>query len=86
VREPAHDDVRPLQRGTLAEPGGAIGAAAARNGATPGQVALAWLLARSRAILPIPGTTSVAHLDEIAAAAGLRLDDEEVLAIGAAAG
>jgi aryl-alcohol dehydrogenase-like predicted oxidoreductase len=55
---------RPLERGKLAEPGGAVAAAAKRHGATPGQVALAWLLARSPAILPIPGTTSAAHLEE----------------------
>jgi aryl-alcohol dehydrogenase-like predicted oxidoreductase len=66
-------------------PGGPVAAAAERHGATAGQVALAWLLARSPAILPIPGTTSVAHLEENVAAASLRLDDEEVKAIGGAA-
>ena len=43
--------------------------------ATPMQVALAWLLARSKVILPIPGTSSVAHLEENVAAAGLKLPD-----------
>jgi aryl-alcohol dehydrogenase-like predicted oxidoreductase len=59
---------------------------AERHGATPGQIALAWLLSRSPAILPIPGTTSLAHLEENVAAASLRLDDEEVKALGSAAG
>ena len=77
---------RPLEGGKLAQPGGPVAAAAERHGATPGQVALAWLLSRSPVILPIPGTTSVAHLEENVAAASLRLDPEEVLAIGAAAG
>ena len=76
---------RPLEGGRLAEPGGPVAAAAERHGATPGQVALAWLLSRSPVILPIPGTTSVAHLEENVAAASLRLDDEEVKAIGSAA-
>ena len=77
---------RPLEDGTLAEPGGPVASAAERHGATPGQVALAWLLSRSPVILPIPGTTSVAHLEENVAAASLRLDDGEVHAIGSAAG
>jgi pyridoxine 4-dehydrogenase len=77
---------RPLEAGKLAEPGGPVAAAARRHGATPGQVALAWLLARSPAILPIPGTTSVAHLEENVAAASLCLDNEEVLAIASTAG
>jgi pyridoxine 4-dehydrogenase len=77
---------RPLQRGTLADSGGAIAAAAKRHAATPGQIALAWLLARSPAMLPIPGTTSVAHLEENVAATSLSLDDDEVVAIGSAEG
>jgi aryl-alcohol dehydrogenase-like predicted oxidoreductase len=76
---------RPLEGGTLAGPGGPVAAAAERHGATPGQVALAWLLWRSPVMLPIPGTTSVAHLEENVAAASLRLDDDEVKAIGRAA-
>jgi len=51
-------------------------AVASRHEATPAQVALAWLLRRSPAVLPIPGTSSPAHLEENVAAAGLRLDDE----------
>jgi aryl-alcohol dehydrogenase-like predicted oxidoreductase len=45
--------------------------------ATPQQVALAWLLKRSRVIVPIPGTATIAHLEENVAAAGLKLPDEE---------
>jgi transposase len=54
---------------------------AERHHASPQQVALAWLLARSPAILPIPGTSSVAHLEDNVAAAGLRLDPAEVDAL-----
>lgn len=51
---------------------------AARRGATPPQVALAWLLARSRMMLPIPGTSSITHLEENTAAAALKLGDEDL--------
>jgi len=51
----------------------AIEKVAAELGATPLQIALAWLLKRSRVILPIPGTSSVAHVEENIAAAGLEL-------------
>jgi aryl-alcohol dehydrogenase-like predicted oxidoreductase len=68
----------PVAAGELAQPGGLVDAIAKRHEATPGQVALAWLLARSEAMLPIPGTSRVAHLDENIAAAGLALDPEEV--------
>jgi pyridoxine 4-dehydrogenase len=54
---------------------------AERHGATPKQIALAWLLARSPAILSIPGTGAVAHLEEDVAAASIRLTDEEVDAL-----
>jgi aryl-alcohol dehydrogenase-like predicted oxidoreductase len=77
---------RPLEGGRLAEPGGPVAAAAKRHDATPGQVALAWLLSRSPVLLPIPGTSSVAHLEENVAAQSLNLDEEEVKAIGSAAG
>ena len=75
----------PLLTGRLAEPGGALADAAARHGATPAQVALAWLLARSPVVLPIPGTSRVAHLEENVAAAALALGAAEVGRIGAAA-
>jgi pyridoxine 4-dehydrogenase len=56
---------------------GVIGRVADAHGASELQVALAWLLARSPAMLPIPGTSSVEHLKENVAAAGLRLSEEE---------
>jgi pyridoxine 4-dehydrogenase len=68
----------PLASGRLAEPGGAVAEIAKAHGATPGQVALAWLLAHSPVMLPIPGTGSVQHLEENVAAADLRLSDEEL--------
>lgn len=66
----------------------AVSKAAARHGATPRQVVLAWLLARSPHILPIPGTGSVDHLEENVAAVSLSLEltSEEVAAIGAGRG
>ena len=51
---------------------------ASRRGATPAQVALAWLLARSPVILLIPGTSSVGHLEENVAAASIELSGEEI--------
>jgi pyridoxine 4-dehydrogenase len=68
----------PLAAGKLAEPGGPVAAIADAHGATTGQVALAWLLARSPVMLPIPGTGSVEHLDENVAAADLELTDDEL--------
>jgi len=68
----------PLATGDLARPGGPLDEIAARHDATPGQVALAWLLAKSPVMLPIPGTSTVAHLEENVAAAGLSLSDEEL--------
>jgi pyridoxine 4-dehydrogenase len=55
---------------------------AKRVGATPAQVALAWLLAKSPVMLPIPGTGSIEHLDENTAAAGIRLGAEDLAALG----
>ena len=71
----------PLGDGELARPGGALDRLARARGATPGQVALAWLLQRSPAMLPIPGTSKVAHLEENAAAASLTLTDAEFAAL-----
>jgi pyridoxine 4-dehydrogenase len=68
----------PLAAGRLAEPGGPVAAIATAHDATPGQVALAWLLARSPVMLPIPGTGSVAHLEENIAAAELNLTADEL--------
>jgi pyridoxine 4-dehydrogenase len=71
----------PLAAGRLG--GGAAARIAAEHEATPFQVALAWLLARSRAMLPIPGTSSVEHLEENVAAAALRLTQDEVAELSA---
>jgi pyridoxine 4-dehydrogenase len=67
----------PIAAGKLAKPGGALDAAAKRHGASVAQLSLAWLLHRSPVMLPIPGTSSVAHLEENVGAAGIRLSDEE---------
>jgi pyridoxine 4-dehydrogenase len=67
----------PLATGRLARPDGPLGEIAARHDATPTQVALAWLLGHSPAMLPIPGTSSVAHLEENVAAAALELTENE---------
>lgn len=67
----------PLAAGSLNRPGGPLATVAQRHQATPGQVALAWLLRRSPVVLPIPGTSSLPHLEENVAAAALKLTDEE---------
>ena len=67
----------PLAAGDLAEPGGAAAEIAEAHEASPGQIALAWLLRRSPSIVPIPGTSSVAHLEENVEAASIELTDEE---------
>ncbi len=67
--------------GELTRPGGALDKVAKAHGAKPGQVALAWLLQRSSIMLPIPGTSKVAHLEENAKAAGLTLTDAEFAAL-----
>ena len=73
----------PLLTGKLAESGGALAKTAKRLGATPPQVALAWLLARSPVMLPIPGTSKVKHLEDNMRGAELKLTAEEVRAIDA---
>ncbi|KGB22490.1 aldo/keto reductase [Acetobacter tropicalis] len=67
----------PLAAGELAKPGGIVDSIARKHGATPGQIALAWLLRRSPVMLPIPGTSRVSHLEENVAAAAITLSDEE---------
>jgi aryl-alcohol dehydrogenase-like predicted oxidoreductase len=67
----------PVAAGKLAQPGGRLDAAAKRHGATVSQLSLAWLLQRSPVMLPIPGTSSVEHLEENVAAAGVTLSDAE---------
>jgi len=74
----------PIASGKLAEPGGPVDDVARATGATPSQVALAWLLHRSPAMLPIPGTGSVAHLEENCGAAGVSLSAAQVAALSAA--
>jgi pyridoxine 4-dehydrogenase len=71
----------PLATGRLARSGGPLDEIADRHDATRLQVALAWLLGHSAAMLPIPGTSSAAHLEENVAAAMLELADEEMAAL-----
>jgi pyridoxine 4-dehydrogenase len=68
----------PIAAGQLAQPGGPVDAIEKETGATASQVSLAWLLARSPVMLPIPGTSSVAHLEDNCGAASLRLTSEQV--------
>src|SRR5256886_5864220 len=68
----------PLATGQLAQPTGPLDDVAQAHDATPSQIALAWLLARSPIVLPIPGTAQVSHLEENVAAALVRLDDDEI--------
>lgn len=75
----------PLATGELAGPGSKLTAIAAEQGRTPSQVALAWLLHRSPVMLPIPGTSSLEHLEENVAAAEIQLSDEEYAALDAIA-
>ena len=67
----------PLAAGRLLESGSILTRLAAHKGASPSQMALAWILKRSPVILPIPGTSRVAHLEENVAAAGVELSDQE---------
>jgi pyridoxine 4-dehydrogenase len=71
----------PLARGELAEPGSVLAEIGARHGATPAQVALAWLLHHSSLTVPIPGTSSVGHFDENREAAELELEEDELEAL-----
>jgi pyridoxine 4-dehydrogenase len=74
----------PLAAAQLTRTSNRLATLASKHGATPGQLALAWLLARSRVMLPIPGTSSVAHLEENIAAAAIELSNEEVELLTAA--
>lgn len=67
----------PLAAGALVGPGSALADVATRLHATPGQVALAWLLKRSKVMLPIPGTSNIVHLRENVAAASLSLSEAD---------
>jgi pyridoxine 4-dehydrogenase len=75
----------PLASGPLAAPGGPLERIAADHHASPGQLALAWLLKRSPVMLPIPGTSKVAHVEENIAAAGIEISDEEFDTLSSAA-
>lgn len=74
----------PLATGALSQPGGPLAAISERTGHSPSQLALAWLLKRSPVMLPIPGTSSVAHLEDNIAGAGVELSDEDFKAIAEA--
>ncbi len=67
----------PIASGELAKPGGKLDTAAKTHGASVAQIALSWLLKRSQVILPIPGTSSVSHLDENVGAASIELSKDE---------
>ena len=67
----------PVAAGKLAQPGGKLDQAAKKYGVTVGQISLAWLLRKSKMMLPIPGTSSVKHLEENVAAANVQLGDAE---------
>lgn len=72
----------PLAAGDLTAAGGAISRAASELGITMSQLALAWLLWRSPVMLPIPGTSSVQHLEENTAAASLKIDPAKLQELG----
>lgn len=71
----------PVAAGELTRPGGPVDRVARQHGVTPAQVALAWLLLHSAVMLPIPGTSSVQHLEENVAAAALALENQEMVAL-----
>ena len=75
----------PVAAGDLAKPGGILDVLSKETGATPAQLALAWLLRRSPVMLPIPGTGSLEHLEENCAAATVELTDEQFDALTEAA-
>jgi aryl-alcohol dehydrogenase-like predicted oxidoreductase len=71
----------PLAAGSLAKDGSILDSVAKAHNATPSQIALAWVLKRSAVMLPIPGTSKVAHLEENVAAVDIQLSDEEFAAL-----
>ncbi len=71
----------PLATGDLAKPGGALDEVARSHSASPAQVALAWLLQRSRVMLPIPGTSQIRHFEENLEAAELELSEQDMDAL-----
>lgn len=74
----------PIASGVLARPGGPVDDIVKESGATHSQVALAWLLHRSPVLLPIPGTSSVSHLEENCKAATVELTSQQVASLNAA--
>jgi pyridoxine 4-dehydrogenase len=74
----------PLASGELAKSGGVVDTIAKAKGATPSQIALAWILKRSPVMLPIPGTSRVVHLEENVAGANVVLSNEEFALLDAA--
>jgi aryl-alcohol dehydrogenase-like predicted oxidoreductase len=76
----------PLADGTLSRAGSITSSLAAKYRATPGQIALAWLIKRSPVMLPIPGTSQVSHLEENAAAAALQIEQDDLELLTAQAG
>lgn len=75
----------PLAAGDLAKSGSILDAIAKAHGARPSQVALAWVLKRSPVMLPIPGTSKLAHLEENVAAVNIKLSDEDFARLDRAA-
>ncbi len=73
----------PIATGELAKPGGPVDHLVDETGATPSQIALAWLLQRSPVILPIPGTKSIAHLEDNLGATSVTLTPEQVATLDA---
>ncbi len=73
----------PVAAGSLARSGGPLDELAHKNGISVGQLSLAWLLRRSKVMLPIPGTSKVAHVEENCAAATITLDDETFASLDA---
>jgi pyridoxine 4-dehydrogenase len=76
----------PMAAGGLANEGGPVDAIVRETGATPAQIALAWILHKSPVTLPIPGTKSVAHVEQNCAAATVRLSAEQLAALDRAVG
>lgn len=76
----------PLAAGALAQAGAALDGIARRIGATPSQIALAWVLRKSPVMLPIPGTGRVRHLEENTAAAAITLSEDDMRALDGQAG
>ncbi len=75
----------PLAAGDLAKPGSVLDQVAHKHKAAPSQIALAWVLKRSKVMLPIPGTSKVKHLEENVAAADITLSDADFKALDQAA-